>query len=69
MKNQLFIHTGSHLRPMLFISAICMMGFTGCAATSDKVGHVRSGAYLTIPSREYNPETNDFERPWPFGPE
>ena len=65
----MFIHTAPYLRPMLFISAICILGFTGCAATSDKVEHVRSREYLTIPSREYNPETNGFERPWPFGPE
>jgi hypothetical protein len=37
MKNQIFINTNSYLRSLLLVSAVCLLGFTGCSSVDARV--------------------------------
>lgn len=82
MKNQLSLHADSKHSILLIVPSIGLTALAGCSSVEGTAGtrptlnmlteaaskHA-GGAYLTIGSRNYNPETLNFDRPWPFGPE
>jgi hypothetical protein len=59
-------HVG--LTILLIASGFSFMA-TGCSTASGTTKQGRSGGYVQIEPRKYNPETRGFDRPWPFGPE
>jgi hypothetical protein len=82
MKTQKAVRTNSIRRLLLTVPAICAMAFTACSDVASTAGrhpavNLQSAVFgkaqtvdnVTIGPRTYDPETRDFERPWPFGPE
>ena len=82
MKIQSFLHPGSHRRLLPLVLAIGSLAFAGCASAAGTAGTRptvnalmqavgKHPAYdpVTTGPRTYNPETENFDRPWPFGPE
>ena len=82
MKIQSFLHTHSYHRFLWLVPAIgSIMAFaepSGVAATTathptvhvltEAVGKHPAGDPVTLGPSAYNPGTQNFERPWPFGP-
>jgi hypothetical protein len=48
---------------------ISVLSIAGCATAGGEAMHRKSSNYVEIQPREYNLETREFDRPWPFGPE
>jgi hypothetical protein len=69
MKNELSVNRNTYLRLLLMVPAVCLLGFTGCSSVDATAGKNQTANYLTIGPRAYNSEGNNFDRPWPFGPE
>jgi hypothetical protein len=82
MKNHLSLYAHSHRSILLTVSAIGLMAFAGCSGVDGTAGNRPTanmlteegakhpdGGHVTIGPRNYNPETLNFDRPWPFGPE
>jgi hypothetical protein len=82
MKIQSFLHTPSYRGLILLVPALGSMAFAVCASAAGTAGtrptvNVRTGSlgkhpargHVTIGPRTYNPETENFDGSWPFGPE
>jgi hypothetical protein len=76
MKTQKSIRTNSIRRLLLMVPVICSMAFAACSDVAGTAGthpsvnlQSAAGDNVTIGRRSYNPQTLDFERPWPFGPQ
>jgi hypothetical protein len=54
---------------IVLIASVSSLMATGCSTASGATKQGRSGGYVQIEPRKYNPETRGFDRPWPFGPE
>jgi hypothetical protein len=63
------LNSDTYLRLLLIVSAVGLLGLTGCSTADRTVGQNRTGGYVQIRARTYNSESRDFDRPWPFGPE
>jgi hypothetical protein len=62
-------NSDTYLRLLLIVSAVGLLGLTGCSTADRTVGQNRTGGNVQILGRTYNSESRDFDRPWPFGPE
>jgi hypothetical protein len=82
MKMQKSIPMNGNRRLLLIVPVICSLALAACSDLGGTPGthqtvnlqsvvarEPRTGDYVTIGSRTYNPETRSFDRPWPFGPE
>jgi hypothetical protein len=82
MKTQKSIFsTNTNRRLLLMVPVVCSLAFAACSDLAgtpgthqtvnlqSAVAGARTGDYVTIGSRTYNPEARSFDRPWPFGPE
>jgi len=82
MKTQKSIHSHTLRRFVLIVPVIASMAFAACSdvagtggtrATvnlqSAAAGGPQTGDNVTIGPSTYDPETRNFDRPWPFGPE
>ena len=82
MKIQSFVQPSSYRRLLLLVPAIGSMGFAGCASVAGTagshptvnvltaaVGKHPAGDPVTLGPSAYNPGPQNFEPPWPFGPE
>jgi hypothetical protein len=82
MKTKKSISTNANRRLLLMMPVVCSLAFAACSdlagtpgthqtvnLQSAVAGGPRTGDYVTIGSRTYNPEARSFDRPWPFGPE
>jgi hypothetical protein len=82
MKIQKPNHTVLIRQLLLKFAVMCSIALAACShvngtarthATvgfqSAVMGKPQTGDNVTIGSRTYNPETQSFDRPWPFGPE
>jgi hypothetical protein len=54
---------------ILLIVSVGSLLATGCSTAHSTTKQSRSGSYVQIEPRRYNPATRGFDRPWPFGPE
>jgi hypothetical protein len=74
--------TSSNRRLLLMVPMICSMALAACSDLADTpgthqavnlqsamIGKPQTSDNVTIGPRTYNPETRNFDRPWPFGPE
>jgi hypothetical protein len=62
-------NTNSYLRLLLIAPAIALLELTACSSADGTARHNYRGGYADISPRAYNPESRDYDRPWPFGPE
>ena len=82
MKTQRSIQANSIRRLLLMVPVVCSLAFAACSDVagtagthravnlqSAAVGEHETGDNVTIGPRTYDPETRNFDRPWPFGPE
>ena len=82
MKIQSFLYTHSYPRFLLLVPAIGFLAFAGCASAAgtagtrptvnalmQAVGKHSAYDHVTTCPRTYNPETENLDRSWPFGPE
>jgi len=69
MPTNMTLNSDTCLRLLLIVSAVGLLGLTGCSTADRTVGQNRTGGYVQILARTYNSESRDFDRPWPFGPE
>jgi hypothetical protein len=82
MQSNTSIHSHTLCRLVLIVPVIASMAFTACSDVagtggthttvnlqSATAGGPQTGDNVTIGRRTYDPETKNFDRPWPFGPE
>jgi hypothetical protein len=82
MKTQKSIPTKTNCRLLLLVPVICSMALAACSDFADTPGghqtvnlqsalaaEPQARDNVTIGPTTYNPETRNFDRPWPFGPE
>ena len=82
MKTQKSIDTDFRHRLLLVVPVIFSMALAACSDVAGTAGtpqavnlqsaviaKPQSSDNVTIGSRTYDPESRNFDRPWPFGPE
>jgi hypothetical protein len=69
MPTNITLNRDTYLRLLLIVPAVGLLGLTGCSTADRTAGQNRTASYVQIAPRTYNPESRDFDSPWPFGPE
>jgi hypothetical protein len=81
MKGQLLLERSFYVQLLFMAPTVALLGLAGCTSTNglgtnrtanlltEAGGKRQTGDHLIIGPRTYNPETERFDQPWPFGPE
>lgn len=71
MRTYITLNSKTYLQLLLLVPAVALQGFASCSTTdgAERLGELRTSHGVTIGPRAYNPYTQSFEKPWPFGPE